>query len=245
MPRIPTGTDTRKTRCHSTGASRATQDEPDEGARDGHRVVDAEPEPALVGREGVRDDGRGVGEEHGATDALADPHRRSATMAPAVPWSQVTARRMEKTVKTAKPRLKIFTRPNMSPTRPSDTTQHGQHDHEAQEHPEQVAGVARGQWVEADTPEDVGERNQDDRLVDEDHQRAQGDRGQGDPAVIRRFGRRRPRARPLAAERAAAHRFNVNVRVRGTGRRGPLHSRRRVTLDGAGVPLRTPRHVLG
>ncbi len=100
----------------------AAQDEPDEGAGDGHRVVDAEPEPALVGREGVRDDRRGVGEEHGAADALADPHRRSATMAPAVPWSQVTARRMEKTVKTAKPRLKIFTRPNMSPTRPNDTT---------------------------------------------------------------------------------------------------------------------------
>ena len=42
--------------------------------------------------------------------------------APAVPWSQVTARRREKTVKTAKPRLKIFTRPNMSPTRPRDTS---------------------------------------------------------------------------------------------------------------------------
>ena len=43
-------------------------------------------------------------------------------MAPAVPDSHVTANRSEKVVKTAKPRLKILTRPNMSPTRPSVTT---------------------------------------------------------------------------------------------------------------------------
>ena len=43
-------------------------------------------------------------------------------IAPAVPVSQVTASSTEKTVNTAKPRLKILTRPNMSPTRPSVTT---------------------------------------------------------------------------------------------------------------------------
>ena len=43
-------------------------------------------------------------------------------MAPAVPVSQVTASSTEKAVNTAKPRLKILTRPNMSPTRPSVTT---------------------------------------------------------------------------------------------------------------------------
>jgi len=43
-------------------------------------------------------------------------------IAPWVPLSQVTARRTEKAVKTAKPRLKILTRPNMSPTRPRLTT---------------------------------------------------------------------------------------------------------------------------
>ena len=36
--------------------------------------------------------------------------------------SQVTASRTEKRVNTAKPRLKILTRPKMSPTRPSVTT---------------------------------------------------------------------------------------------------------------------------
>ena len=43
-------------------------------------------------------------------------------MAPAGPVSHVTASRIEKTVNTAKPRLKILTRPKMSPTRPSVTT---------------------------------------------------------------------------------------------------------------------------
>ncbi len=43
-------------------------------------------------------------------------------MAADVPVNHVTASRIEKVVKTAKPRLKILTRPNMSPTRPSVTT---------------------------------------------------------------------------------------------------------------------------
>ena len=47
---------------------------------------------------------------------------RMSQMAPAVPVSQVAASRTEKTVNTAKPRLKILTRPYMSPTRPSETT---------------------------------------------------------------------------------------------------------------------------
>ena len=42
--------------------------------------------------------------------------------AAAGPCSQVTESRIEKTVKTAKPRLYILTRPNMSPTRPRVTT---------------------------------------------------------------------------------------------------------------------------
>ena len=43
-------------------------------------------------------------------------------MAAGVPVSHVTARRSENTVKTMKPRLKILTRPKMSPTRPRVTT---------------------------------------------------------------------------------------------------------------------------
>ena len=42
--------------------------------------------------------------------------------AAAGPVIHVIARRTENTVNTAKPRLKIRTRPNMSPTRPNETT---------------------------------------------------------------------------------------------------------------------------
>ncbi len=43
-------------------------------------------------------------------------------MAADVPVNQVTASSSEKAVKTMKPRLKILTRPKMSPTRPRVTT---------------------------------------------------------------------------------------------------------------------------
>ena len=43
-------------------------------------------------------------------------------IAPAEPCIQVTDSRIENSVNTAKPRLYILTRPNMSPTRPNDTT---------------------------------------------------------------------------------------------------------------------------
>ncbi len=42
--------------------------------------------------------------------------------AAAVPCIQVTDSRIEKTVKIRSPKLYIFTRPNMSPTRPRLTT---------------------------------------------------------------------------------------------------------------------------
>ena len=48
--------------------------------------------------------------------------QRISHRAPAVPFIQVTARKMEATVKIANPMLYIRTRPNMSPSRPNDTT---------------------------------------------------------------------------------------------------------------------------
>ncbi len=47
---------------------------------------------------------------------------RMRQRAPAGPWSQVIESRIEKKVKTAKPRLYMRTRPNMSPMRPKLTT---------------------------------------------------------------------------------------------------------------------------
>ena len=43
-------------------------------------------------------------------------------IAPSAPCIQVTVRKIEATLKIAKPRVYIRTRPNMSPSRPNDTT---------------------------------------------------------------------------------------------------------------------------
>ena len=48
--------------------------------------------------------------------------QRISHRAPELPCIQVTVRKMEPTVKIAKPMLYIRTRPNMSPSRPNDTT---------------------------------------------------------------------------------------------------------------------------
>ena len=42
--------------------------------------------------------------------------------APSAPCIQVTVRKIDPTLKIAKPRVNIRTRPNMSPSRPNDTT---------------------------------------------------------------------------------------------------------------------------
>ena len=134
-------------------------------------------------------------------------------MAPAVPVSQVTAKQDredredgEAEVEDPHPAEDVA-----DPAQGDD--QHGQDDHEAHQHPEHVAGVARGQRVEVDPAEDVGQRDEHDRLVDEDHQGAQGHRGQRDPPVAG-VSRRQGAAVSVGQGRGAHHhKFNVNVRV--------------------------------
>ena len=141
----------------------------------GGGVVDAEAQPALLGWEGVGDDGRRVGEEHGAADALADPHGDEPEGAggSVEPGHGQQHREDGEDGETD---VKIRTRPKMSPTRPSVTTSTASTTHEPHQHPEHVAGVAGRERVEVDAPEDVRQRDEHDRLVDEDHQGAQGDR---------------------------------------------------------------------
>ena len=51
-----------------------SDEQPDEGPGDGGHAVDAEGQAALVGREGVGQDGAGVGEQECPADPLEDPH---------------------------------------------------------------------------------------------------------------------------------------------------------------------------
>ena len=54
------------------GGEHAAENQADEGAADAGDVVDAEREAALVGGEGVGEDGGGVGDEERGADALDD-----------------------------------------------------------------------------------------------------------------------------------------------------------------------------
>ena len=99
----------------------AAQDQPDERAADGGDPVDAHRlAPLVPGKASVR-----IAVELANRHAPPTPWRTRMTMihsAPATPVSKVTDSRIEKSVKTAKPRLYMRTRPYMSPTRPRLTT---------------------------------------------------------------------------------------------------------------------------
>ena len=164
------------------GGQQAAEDEADEGAADGGHVVDPEAEPALVGREGVGDDGRGVGEEHGPAHPLADAHADEPDGRPrSVQPGDGQEDREDGEDGEAEV---VHLHPAEHVAHPAQGHQEdGQDDHEAHEHPQHVAGVGRGEGVELDAPEDGREGDEDDGLVDEDHQGAQGDVREGDPLV--------------------------------------------------------------
>jgi hypothetical protein len=74
MPTMPTGTLTKKTSRQSIGGQDAAHDQADELTGQERDAVDAEGQAALVGREGVGEDGRRVGQQERAADPLDDAH---------------------------------------------------------------------------------------------------------------------------------------------------------------------------
>ena len=117
----PKGTEIKKTRCHSTGASSPPRISPMKEPATAATLLMPSPRPRLsAGKASVM-----IADELAKSMAPPTPCPTRMTisqMAPGVPVNHVTASRIEKMVNTAKPRLKILTRPNMSPTRPSVTT---------------------------------------------------------------------------------------------------------------------------
>ena len=121
VPITPKGTEMRKTRCHWTGASRPPSTRPTNEPATAATLLMPRPSPRWsAGKASVM-----MADELAKSMAPPTPCPMRMTIsqsAAAVPVSHVTARRMENVVNTAKPRLKILTRPNMSPTRPRVTT---------------------------------------------------------------------------------------------------------------------------
>ena len=74
MPNIPNGTDTRNTSRQATGASTPPSTRPMNEPRDRGDHVDPERKAALIGAEGVGQDGRRVGHQKRRADPLHDAH---------------------------------------------------------------------------------------------------------------------------------------------------------------------------
>ena len=87
--------------------------------------------------------------------------------------------------------------------------QHGAHEQEAHDHPEQVAHVARRQRVEVDAAEDRRQADQHDRAVDGGDQHAHRGVRQGDPLVRRVV--------LVPARAGGGHRGEAHGRIPGRG----------------------------
>ena len=112
------------------------------------------------------------------------------TSAPLGPVTGENANPIDATVKTRKPALYIFTRPNWSPNPAERHDQYRRDDQVAEEQPEQVPEVSRGQRLQVDPPEDRGQRDDDDRLVQKRHERPERRVRQRVPLVALRVGDR-------------------------------------------------------
>ena len=121
VPNTPTGTETRKMRCQFTGASTPPRISPMNDPA--MAAIEFRPSAVprwLLGNASVR-----MAVELANRNAPPMPctmRQKISHSAAATPCIQVRVRKIEATVKTAKPRLYMRTRPNMSPSRPNDTT---------------------------------------------------------------------------------------------------------------------------
>ena len=117
-----------------------------------------------------------------AADPLHDPHRdhpdrRFAALHPGR-RKQDRAGREDREAEVVHPDAPVHV---ADPPEADD--QHRHHDHEAEQHPQQVAGVGRHQRVEVDPAEDGRQRDDHDRLVDRRHQDPERRVRQRDPLV--------------------------------------------------------------
>src|SRR5580693_3960500 len=121
VPRTPNGTETRKTKRQLIGPSKPPSTSPTNEPAIAATWFSPSASPrSFAGKASVR-----IALE--LANSMAPPTPCSTRIpishqAAAVPCSQVTDSSTEKTAKSAKPRLNIRTRPNMSPSRPKLTT---------------------------------------------------------------------------------------------------------------------------
>ena len=159
------------------------QQEPDERAADGGRLVDAEREAAAVEWEGVGEDGGRVGHEHGGTDALKDPHDDEPDAAGGTRHPGDAEQQREKG-EDREAQVVDADAPVEVAQAAEAHHQHAGDDEEAEDHPEQEEGVGGQEGVEVDPAEDVRQGDEDDGGVDRRHEHAECRDEEGRPAVV-------------------------------------------------------------
>ncbi len=170
------------------GCQQPTQDQADERPAEGGGLVHPQRHAALVLGEGVGQDGRRLGHQHGGAHALEDPHDDEVEGG-GRPGHPGDAQEQREEGEDGEAEV-VHAHPAVDVAQPAQRHhEHARRDQEAQDHPEQVEGVARLERVDADAAEDVGQRNEHDRPVDRRHQHAQRRNEQGHPLVAVRNGR--------------------------------------------------------
>jgi len=154
----------------------------EEGTPDRGHPVDPEGEAPFVGGKGVGDDGAGVGEDEGTPHALAHPHDDDPEGG-AGPGHPGDRQQDGEDGEDGEPE-RVHADSPVHVADPSEAHHQDRGDQEEpHQDPQEVGRVGRGQRVELDPPEDVGEGDQQDGPVDGGHEHPDGGVGQRDPLV--------------------------------------------------------------
>ena len=155
VPKSPKGTDSKKTRCHSTGARSPTETRPMKPPAMAATLLMPRASPRwCVGNASVT-----MAEELANSMAPPTPCPTRMAMshqAPADPVEPGDREQDGEDGEDGEAEVEDSDPPEHVADPAQRDQQDGQDDHEAEQHPEQVARVARGQRVETDPAEDVG-----------------------------------------------------------------------------------------
>ncbi len=185
------------------GGQDAADDEPEERSGDSGDLVEAEGEAASVGREGIRQYGGRVCEQHRSANGLNDPPDDQPH------GTSPAGERVERECDSCKGEDHEAEVVDLDSTidvteSPEADDENRRHQDVAHEHPEQVAGVARVERVDLDALEDRRQRNQDDGSVDCCHQDAERRIAQRHPLVAGMVFVKRARARSFFSHERAS-----------------------------------------
>ena len=183
MPNAPIGAETTKTRCHSIGASTPPRIRPmNEPPIAATPLIPRARPRSFCGNASVR-----IAEELAKRNAPPTPCPSRMTMihSAAADAGHPGDRQQDREDREDGEAEDEHPDPAEHVADASEADhQHAGDQHESHQDPQEVGRVPRRQRVELDPPEDVGQRDQQDRAVDGRHEDAERRVRQGDPLVV-------------------------------------------------------------